>query len=459
MIYPQIFKEIYHDNKKFILSYITICLIFSVLAFGNGSTAAATATYTTSEVVSTLGGNFGVIIAPIAQTYLGSIDTPTAMFVLSAVSFALDVLPQDVLMNIGDVLGVDGLENLTNYSFGIMDVNFFRIFFLIWFVLSKLSRSNHVTYTIGTILEDIEVKFGAVLNFLVVATQILANIPLDNTALAASATPQQGNMIGYGFNALLCFLLLMVCMIIFLLIRSFFFFIDIVLLPVCSIVPFSSTVVETAKTLGIIGLIHMAVFHPVLFFVIFILTLIISIVLFKRVYLSTRYFKNIYTRPFFKKFTGYNKEIPLIAPKIPKKVTRFVNGNADMIIPVYLLKKIPEFKFTSRHERWWFVVCGNTNYICRPCFTKNSCYCIEFDQRTLQKMYIKKSLRFFEIFDIKGNNENIGKRFHKVPKNVHFVFSKEYLYRFDEIKSRTGLTDFSECSEKTRILKPKKALL
>ncbi len=443
MTYPQIFKEIYYNNKKFILTYITICLIFSVLAFGNGNTAFATATYTTTDVVTTLGGNFGVIVAPIAQTYLGSIDTPSAMLLLGAVSFALDVLPEDVLSSAGNVLGIEGLEGLRNYSFGILDLNFFRIFFLLWFIISKLARSNHVTYTVGTILEDLEVKFGVVLNFLVVGTQILANIPLDSSVQAASAASEPTHIIGFGFNALLSFLLLVVTTLIYIFIRCFFFFIDIILMPVCSVIPFTSTSLETVKSFGITILALVGILNPAMFFVIFILTLILSIVLFKKAYISICYFKNIYTKPFFKKLSGYNSEIPLVSPKIPKKVMYFVDGNADIIIPVYLLKKVPAHQYTRRHDRWWFVSEGNRHFICKPCFSKKTCYSIELTNTMQQKMFIKKSLRFFEIFNVRGSEESIGRTLRNVPKNIHFVFSKEYYYRFDQMKQLTGFIDYT----------------
>ena len=63
---------------------------------------------------------------------------------------------------------------------------------------------------------------------------------------------------------------------------------------------------------------------------------------------------------------------------------------------------------------------------------------------TDQTMFIKKSLRFFEVFHLQGQKEDIGRTFRRVPKTLHFAFSKEYSYRYDVIKAITGYTDYAE---------------
>lgn len=49
MTYSQIFKEIYRENKRFIRAYMTVCLIFSILAFGSWNPAFAGSSFTTAE--------------------------------------------------------------------------------------------------------------------------------------------------------------------------------------------------------------------------------------------------------------------------------------------------------------------------------------------------------------------------------------------------------------------------
>ena len=43
-----------------------------------------------------------------------------------------------------------------------------------------------------------------------------------------------------------------------------------------------------------------------------------------------------------------------------------------------------------------------------------------------------------------GSEEAIAKSFKRVPKMFHIVFSKEYFYRYQEIKNMTGFVDYAE---------------
>ena len=99
-----------------------------------------------------------------------------------------------------------------------------------------------------------------------------------------------------------------------------------------------------------------------------------AILLFKKAYITIRYFRNIYVRPFLRKFLGYDSEIPLVMPKAPKKVKLFVGEfKVDILIPVYILRKISGIKHIHRHDRWWFVSTEDKKFICKPCFLKKRC--------------------------------------------------------------------------------------
>lgn len=65
-------------------------------------------------------------------------------------------------------------------------------------------------------------------------------------------------------------------------------------------------------------------------------------------------------------------------------------------------------------------------------------------------MFIKKSLRFFEIFNLKGGEENVGRSFRKVHKKIHVVFSKEYYYCFEKIKAITTFIDYTEYAKQIK---------
>lgn len=449
MTYREIFKNIYYENKKFIRVYIALCLIFSIFFFGSSRIAFAGQNYNATEIISIVGGNGGVAIVPLLQACFSGIDISTSMMLMSAISVAFQFLPESSVSTVKNLIGL----NLSSFSFGIFDFNIFRVFFLVWFIIAKLSRSNKVSYTVGLIFENLENKAGILINFIAAAVSFLANASSGTTVHAASGTlsSQPPVVARYGFNALTCFILLISVLIIYLFIRCFFFFLDIILLPVSILVPFFAFGIEITKIWGIIGLIYLALFHPYVFAGIVLMILIIAIILFKKAYVTIRYFKNIYVKPFFRKLRGYDSDISLIAPKVPKKVKDFAEElNPDIMIPVYLIKRINGYKHVHRHDRWWFISARDKQFICNPLFLKNTCRCIELNKNPDQKIFIKKSLRFFEIFIINGNEENIGRIFRKVHKKIHFVFSKEYYYRFNEVKEMTKFTDYNEYAEQIR---------
>lgn len=173
MTIKRMFGKIYRKNRKLILAYITLCIIFSMFFYGysEGNHASAKST---AEVVSTLGGNFGVVSVPLIQNFCGAIDTPSTLLIMSGIALTFELIPDEAIAEFGDKLSIEGLEN---YSFGILDYHWFQIFVLVWFVLSKLSRSNRVSYTIGVIFEDIESKLGGLVQLLCVAVQIFVNVP------------------------------------------------------------------------------------------------------------------------------------------------------------------------------------------------------------------------------------------------------------------------------------------
>ena len=445
MTHKQAFQAFYHENKRYILFCLTICLVFSMLAYGNAHLTKASETVTMTETVSALGGEFGTVFAPVAEGYMSGIDTPTVLTILCGISIALDHIPESTLTKVGEAIYVDGLEGLADYSFGIIDYNFFRILCVVWFVITKLLKSNELTRTTAVILEDVETKIGAVVTILVVATQFLANIAPQTTVQAAGNGMQTGNAMQSGFTAVMCFGLLVSVFITYFFVSYFVYFIDIILLPICSVVGLSSFGVELLKTVGIGILFYLSVFHPVLFLVVFGAIFIVAVLLFKKAYITIRYFKRIYVKPFFKRLSGFDREIPLISAKVPKKVLDYVgDAKADIIIPVYLARKVANHYYVLKHERWWFVVMNNRKFICKPCFGRNDCYCMELHNATVDKMFIKKSLRFFEVFNLEaGEENNIGRLFAKVYKRMHFVFSMEYFHRFEEIKELTGYTDYT----------------
>lgn len=452
MTYSQIFYKLYKKNKKLIVTYVTLSLLFSILAFGNGNTAFASVEFTTSEIVTNLGGSGGAMLAPLtlAQGCLTGIDASSALLFLSATALILDFIPAETLSSLGDSLGIDGLEALSDYSFGLIDYHVFKIFCLLWFIIYKLSKSNHVSHEVAVILDNVESKIGIFVNFLIIISQFLANVPLGMSVQAAE-TVKATEIVTYSFNALMCFVLLIAVLLVYFFVRYLFYFLDIILLPLCSFVPVSAFGIECIKTFFVGLLLYIAIFHPIVFYVILALILIVAIALFRTAYITIRYFKCIYVKPFFKKFLGYKKDYPLIYTKLPKKIKQFVaNDEVEILVPVYVLRKYQNLKYIHLHDRWWFVATKDKQYLCKPNFWKKTCYSIDLENSVDKKIFIKKSLRFFEVFNLRCSEDCIGRTFRRVKKDLHFVFSKEYYFRFDEIKECVLYTDYTEYRKKIK---------
>jgi len=454
MTYFQIFGEIYQKKKKFIVAYVTFCLLFSILAFGNGNNAFAASEFTSAEILTSLGGSGGKMLAPLtaAQSCLSGMDASTTMFLLCATSFALDFIPESALETFGSALDIEGLESLSTYSFGILDFTVFRIFCVVWFIVDKLSKSNGISQEVAKILGDFESLLTIVVNVMVIGSQFLANVPLGSTAYAASFDLEGLEVITNGFNSVICFFALMCISVIYFFIRFFFYFIDIVLIPLCTFVPMTSFGIEFLKTVTVTCLFLLAIFNPMIFYGILAVIFIISVIFFRKAYVTIRYFKRIYIKPFFRRIIGYKRNIQLVKPKYPKQINHYVNvEDLQLVIPVYMLKKAKNIKQIRLHERWWLVSTKDKQFLCKPRLFKNSCYCIDLHNSQRNKIFIKKSLRFFEIFNLQGLETDMVRTFYKVPKHIHFAFSKEYYHRFDEIKALTSYTDYTEYRKELKL--------
>lgn len=435
------FARIYRENKRIILAYVTLCMVFSIFMYGYSAGNQVNAK-STAEVVGTIGGNFGVVSVPLVQNFCGAIDTPTTLLFMSGISLAFELVPDEKIAEFGNKLNIDGLEN---YSFGILDYHWFQIFVLVWFVMSKLSRSNRVSYTAGVIFEDIESKLGGFVQILCAAVQVFANVPAGSAVHAAGIDSATQNAVTKGMNALTCFLILMILLIVFFFVRVLFYAADISMCILCSFIPFTGVSMETAKSLLVGFLLYMAVFHPIVFYGTAFFILLLAVVLFKRTYTALCYFKKIYIKPIFRRLRGFDASIPLVAPKMPRKLRAFIqNDNPGLVIPVYLIKKIPGFKKAHRYERWWIVSGESRQYLCRPRFFSKECLLVLLHNEPDCKLFVKKSVRFFEVFQLAGTEEKLGQTFYRVKKKLHFVFSREYTKRFDEIKDITQWIDYTE---------------
>ena len=437
MTYGQIFSEIWLKNKRYILFCITLCIAFSVLFYGNLTSLNA---YDAdgAELAASIGGSFGEALGPILSMGLfGGIDISWVMVIMSTSALGA---------NFGRGSGIWGLDRLSGFSFGIFDNIYICIFLLVWFGLPIILKAFSKTNAVGCSIEAAEKKVNGVMMVIVVMAEMIMNTGPKCVVRAASGV---GRAISYGVSAIVCLVVLLVTLLIYFLVRYLFSLVDIVMVPVCTLVPFVSFFWVLAKLAFIGFMILLAVYMPGAYVFLSLLLIILSAFLFRTAYLAVRYFEAVYVKALFKRvFGGFDKNKPLVAPRLPAKVREFLQGkNIQMVIPAYVLREFPNLKGMRKWDKFWMVVENGSVYLLKPLFGKKGCWQIALGGTPAQKMFINSALPYYEIFHIYGSEEAIAKTFKRIPKMFHMVFSKEYYYRFEEIKQLTGFVDYAAYKE------------
>ncbi len=448
-------SALYRENKAYIWSCLAVCLAFSVLVFGCGGRSFASS----SEEVLAMGGSFGVLLATIAGSgFIEGFDRNLAMVILASTSLGSMA---------GHRAGIRLFDFFDDYSFGMFENMYFCIVMLVWFGLPMLLKVFSKTNAIGITLENALKKLDGVLVLFIAMSQMIANSQTADTAFAAAPgmavytaepAPVLMGILGRSVEVIACFLALVLMLVIFFLTRYLFLLVDIVLVPVSTFIPFVSAAVVLGKFLAIIIMVMMAVWLPWLFAFVLTGTVVIAAMLFGVAYRACRYFGNIYAKPLIKKiFGGYDREKPLLDDSLPGKVTDFLAGsNVRMAIPVYLLGFSAGAKHMHRWDRWWFINTDMESFICKPVFGKKECYKLPVFGTPQQKMFINSFAAYFEIFNINGPEESLTRVFFRIPRQFHIVFSKEYFYRFQEIKYLTGFVDLAEYRQYLKQMMPRK---
>ena len=433
MTYREIFSEIYINNKRFILFCITMCLVFSMLCYG-GSFAANADDMSGTEIAVSFGGSFGKIVAPVISVgYISGIDTSWTMVILSATS---------LLAKAGHNIGIRQLEILDGFSYGVFENTFISVFLLAWFGLPLIMKAMGKTQVLGIAIENMKKMNGLLIAFISISMMISNTTTMVKVRAASGAA----SVLKSSVNFLVCFAVLIVTLMVYFLVRYLFAFIDIVMIPVCAIVPFASAFMVMAKLAGIVLMILMAKYVPWMYFVVAAIIILISALMFRTAYMAIRYFENIYAKPLVRRiFKGFDPNIPLITPKVPKPIGDYLSGrNIQMLIPVYLLIPIPNVKAMHKWERWWMVTENGRTYMVKKNLFDKECVQIPLEHTPAQKMFINSFLTYHEVFNIYGSEENIVKKIKRVPKYSHIVFSREYSSRYNEILTLTGFVDYKQ---------------
>ena len=262
---------------------ITLCMVCSMLALG-GTPQACAEEMSSAELSSRLGGSFGALIAPVlAAGFFGGIDTSWTMVIMSMTS---------ILSSLGREVGIAQLGVLQNFSYGIFENQQCAWILLIWFGLPLLMKLSGKTEVMGIAMENMK-KLNGVVVTIVIISQMIATVGTKDVVKAAGI---HNDTLSSGITVLMCFLLLMIAMTIYFLVRYMFEFIDIIMLPVCTIVPGMSFVMVIAKFVWMWILLLVAKYIPALFYGIMGITVIIAALVFRTAYMALKYFENIYAK-------------------------------------------------------------------------------------------------------------------------------------------------------------------
>lgn len=436
MTYRQIFKDIYSRHKLFIRFYVAFALFASVFLFyANGETLISNAGTMSTRSLFILGGNFTVFLLIFTTNANISVTPPVALSISAILSIwgEYGTLP----------------DRLQDFSFGLLDYWPVRIFVFVWAIISVLPRCTQLTHIGGLVIEDLDQGCGAAATILVTVSQMLPNLGTVGISHAAttSVTSSSTAVVQYGIallNTLFCFALLIFMLVSFLLIRTFLFFVDILLMPVCTLIPLTSSCCEIIKVVSVVVMTLLAIFAPGIYIAWYCILLFCSAFFFKRAYISVRYFKCIYVRPLMKKIVGYDPAIPLVCPRAPKVLRqKAADLRLPLLLPVYAVQNSVLSPCIKRHERWWLAVLPDGCRLYKYNFFKKQILEIPLIQNETETIYLKESIRFFEIFR-PMEEINIGKLFRKMKKKWHFVLSKEYKRRFNDILHLTGFADYNQ---------------
>ncbi|MCR5410659.1 MAG: hypothetical protein K6E90_06735 [Lachnospiraceae bacterium] len=447
----EIIGEIYTENRGYIFASVLIILLFSLLhCFGSG---AAMASEEAQDTAKTLGGSFGGLLASVMGTgYFAGIDTSWTMVIIAIASLVEKLVK---------ATGLFGLKILSEYTFGIFGSTVVCIVALGWFGVPLVLRFFSKTAPIGDVIEQELKHFNGVLVAIITVSQMFTYSSTSSIANAAgtdASGTSAAQVAGQWFGFVTYFLALAATLIIYFLVKYLSSMIDIIMVPVCAFVPFVSMIYTSAKFVLIWVLLLLAAFMPALFGVIFLAILITSAILFRTAYLACRYFKNIYAKPLFKRiFGGYDSAYPLISKKAPAKIKELVKDeDVKLSIPVYVLRKMYDNQSMYRWDRWWLVSSNEGNSLCKSYLSKKDCERASVNNLEKKRIFINKTVFYYEIFTLAASEDVLLKKMKKIPKEFHIVFSREYLNRYQEIIDITGFTELGSYRETLRKEQPPK---
>ena len=378
-----------------------------VEAMGEGSV--------TGDQAKVLGGDAYVGIATVANSMGASIEPISILFVESILSLLSKIFP----------------EQLEEYArqLGMINSVYLCIIIILLFVALKIIRSNAFTKVAGLAAEDIENKIGMVVT---VAMPFIYYFDSCTDVAYAADGMQAFEIVRSGLSIVSIAVLSVAMLITYYVIRTVVYAVEIMLIPI-SVTPFVSAVTEGVKTIGVIVTLICGAVAPGVTVVLFVLVFVGCLFLFKKAYVTIRYFKSIYIAPIFRKKSN--------EPVDQKNVSKYLGAGeqVQMFIPVFChCKTVNGF---DKYDKCWLCVKDNEMAILKSqLFKKNI---IRYNISQNETCYLSMNKRFIEIFTLENGEENkINYGSWGVKKPIQFMISREYSGLFNLIGQTLQCTNY-----------------
>ena len=205
-------------------------------------------------------------------------------------------------------------------------------------------------------------------------------------------------------------------------------------------------ILEVLKTVLVLFLFIINVVYPPLGYALNILIFVICCLIFKACYNAAQYLKNIYIFPFLKGIFGYKEDYPIVKNHIPYRVKKKFKDRLDeinFVIPVYAVRKPAKYGLKLKlYERVWFVSVGDETGLLFRKKDKERNHFMVLTSTNLNPVYLRKGFRFFELYTYRNDPDKPNKTFKR--KEMSFVFTREYRYRFEELIALSGYVNVNE---------------
>lgn len=437
--------EAYSQNRIPILLYLGLCIFLCVFSgpFAEPFSEAGKA-FATEGTVST-----GDTISQLISLFTAGTFTALAGSYSSIVGVSVE--PFAALLFIGL------MENINKWCGSPLNMYpspvghpVVLIIVAIFFVASKIMKANEGTKVIGSItLGEIEEKLGLVFALVLGISNIvgITNVALGGTPVnAADGNPVSGSSVIVAvISASYAVIMTIISLVVYFVIKTVARGIDIIQATVTTFIPGSGLIFEIVKTVIVDVLIFVNIICPPVGIAINLIIFLICLVLFWYFYPVVKYFNAIYVKPFWKRLGHFNEFMPLMVKKMPKKVRKFLKEDADkvdMMIPVYVLRFKDKQEIKTKHYRkLWLIHKDDGMFVIKKAGRVKKMQMAKLENRPEDKVYLQKHFRYFEIFAYWPSEENLAKK--RPIKRTSLVFSREYLYKHEEILEITGFEDFN----------------